>query len=66
VLQLYLMFNGYSLVTQKGVGLELGLRVVKQIIAYGLVLHKGSFCRSSFNLLDSLVVAVALISFAFE
>jgi len=37
-----------------------------QIIAYGLVLHKDSFCRSSFNLLDALVVAVALISFAFE
>lgn len=37
-----------------------------QIIAYGLMLHKGSFCRSAFNLLDTLVVVVALISFGIE
>ena len=37
-----------------------------QIIAYGLMLHKGSFCRSAFNLLDALVVVVALISFGIE
>jgi len=55
---------------QKQLKCELGWHrrstTVLQIIAYGLVLHKDSFCRSSFNLLDSLVVAVALISFAFE
>jgi len=37
-----------------------------QIVAYGLVLHKDSFCRSAFNLLDLLVVTVALLSFALE
>ena len=37
-----------------------------QIVAYGLVLHKDSFCRSAFNLLDLLVVTVALISFVLE
>lgn len=33
-----------------------------QVIAYGAFLHKGSFCRSSFNLLDLLVVSIAWIS----
>ncbi len=37
-----------------------------QVTAYGMVLHKGSFCRSLFNLLDLLVVAVALISFVLK
>ncbi|KAH8030755.1 hypothetical protein HPB51_011595 [Rhipicephalus microplus] len=36
-----------------------------QVIAYGVILHKGSFCRSYFNLLDVLVVCVSLISFGF-
>ena len=36
--------------------------VLLQIVAYGLVIHKGSFCRSPFNLLDALVVSVSLIS----
>ena len=40
--------------------LEIGFKVV----AYGFILHPGSFCRSAFNLLDLLVVAVSLISFA--
>ncbi|KAM6468744.1 voltage-dependent L-type calcium channel subunit alpha-1F isoform 3-T4 [Liasis olivaceus] len=31
--------------------------------AYGAFLHKGSFCRNWFNLLDLLVVSVSLISF---
>ena len=30
------------------------------------VCHKDSFCRSAFNLLDLLVVTVALLSFALE
>ena len=38
------------------------LRVTPQVIAFGLVFHKGSFMRSAFNMLDLLVVAVALIS----
>ncbi|XP_064328520.1 voltage-dependent L-type calcium channel subunit alpha-1S-like [Phalacrocorax carbo] len=34
--------------------------------AYGAFLHKGSFCRNSFNILDLLVVAVSLISMGIE
>jgi voltage-dependent calcium channel L type alpha-1D len=34
-----------------------------QVISYGLVLHDGAYCRVPFNLLDLLVVAVALISY---
>ncbi|KAF0297828.1 Voltage-dependent calcium channel type D subunit alpha-1 [Amphibalanus amphitrite] len=37
-----------------------------KVIAYGFILHPGSFCRSAFNLLDILVVAVSLISFIFS
>ncbi|KAG1664655.1 Muscle calcium channel subunit alpha-1 [Nymphon striatum] len=37
-----------------------------QVISYGLVVHKGSFCRSYFNLLDLLVVCVSLISFVID
>jgi len=37
-----------------------------KIIAYGFILHPGSFCRSGFNLLDIAVVAVSLISFVFS
>jgi len=37
-----------------------------KIVAYGFILHTGSFCRSGFNLLDLLVVAVSLISFVFS
>ncbi|XP_037051066.1 muscle calcium channel subunit alpha-1 isoform X2 [Bradysia coprophila] len=33
-----------------------------KLVAYGFILHKGSFCRSAFNLLDLLVVCVSLIS----
>jgi len=40
--------------------------VALQVIAFGLVIHKGSFMRSLFNLLDLLVVAVALISMGLE
>lgn len=34
-----------------------------QVVVYGLILHKGAFCRNAFNLLDILVVAVSLVSF---
>ena len=33
---------------------------------YGAVLHKGSFCRNYFNILDLVVVAVSLISMGLE
>lgn len=38
------------------------VELILKLIAYGFFLHKGSFCRSSFNLLDLLVVVVSLIS----
>uniref|UniRef100_A0A8C6VCS7 Voltage-dependent L-type calcium channel subunit alpha n=1 Tax=Naja naja TaxID=35670 RepID=A0A8C6VCS7_NAJNA len=37
-----------------------------QMTAYGAFLHKGSFCRNSFNILDLLVVVVSLISMRLE
>ncbi|KXJ12509.1 Voltage-dependent L-type calcium channel subunit alpha-1S [Exaiptasia diaphana] len=40
------------------------IEITVKIIAYGVFLHKGSFCRSAFNLLDALVVAVSIISIA--
>ncbi|XP_023242929.1 voltage-dependent calcium channel type D subunit alpha-1-like [Centruroides sculpturatus] len=41
------------------------VEITLKAIAYGLILHKGSFCRSYFNLLDVLVVCVSLVSFAY-
>ena len=38
------------------------VELILKLITYGFILHKGSFCRSSFNLLDFLVVVVSLIS----
>ena len=34
----------------------------RQVIAYGLILHPGAFCRNRFNILDIVVVSVSLIS----
>lgn len=42
------------------------IEIIVKVTAYGLVLHKGSFCRSLFNLLDLLVVTVALVSFGLD
>ncbi|KAM6311265.1 voltage-dependent L-type calcium channel subunit alpha-1S isoform 11-T11 [Podargus strigoides] len=42
------------------------VEIVLKMTAYGAFLHKGSFCRNSFNILDLLVVAVSLISMGFE
>ena len=42
------------------------VEVCMKLVAYGFILHEGSFCRSGFNLLDILVVAVSLISFVFR
>jgi voltage-dependent calcium channel L type alpha-1D len=37
-----------------------------KMVSYGFILHDGAFCRSSFNLLDLLVVCVSLISIFFR
>lgn len=42
------------------------VEVCLKLISYGFILHPGAFCRSGFNLLDILVVAVSLISFVFR
>ncbi|XP_023390961.1 voltage-dependent L-type calcium channel subunit alpha-1C [Pteropus vampyrus] len=39
------------------------LEIILKMTAYGAFLHKGSFCRNYFNILDLLVVSVSLISF---
>ncbi|XP_068020803.1 voltage-dependent L-type calcium channel subunit alpha-1S isoform X4 [Melanerpes formicivorus] len=42
------------------------VEIVLKMTAYGAFLHKGSFCRNSFNILDLLVVAVSLTSMGTE
>ncbi|XP_054713123.1 muscle calcium channel subunit alpha-1-like [Uloborus diversus] len=42
------------------------IEITLKAITFGLILHKGSFCRSAFNILDILVVCVSLISFGFD
>ncbi|KAF8789752.1 Voltage-dependent calcium channel type D like protein [Argiope bruennichi] len=42
------------------------VEITLKAITFGLILHKGSFCRSAFNNLDILVVSVSLISFGFD
>ncbi|XP_044182314.1 voltage-dependent L-type calcium channel subunit alpha-1D-like isoform X2 [Acropora millepora] len=42
------------------------LEILIKFVAYGLILHKGSFCRSAFNLLDLLVVSVSVISISLK
>ncbi|TRY91912.1 hypothetical protein DNTS_029630 [Danionella cerebrum] len=37
-----------------------------QMTTYGAFLHKGSFCRNSFNILDLIVVGVSLLSMGME
>uniref|UniRef100_A0A6I8P7E8 Voltage-dependent L-type calcium channel subunit alpha n=1 Tax=Ornithorhynchus anatinus TaxID=9258 RepID=A0A6I8P7E8_ORNAN len=39
------------------------VEILLKMTAFGAFLHKGSFCRNWFNLLDLLVVSVSLISF---
>ncbi|KAK3102999.1 hypothetical protein FSP39_015655 [Pinctada imbricata] len=41
------------------------IEIIIKILSYGLFLHKGSFCRSAFNILDLIVVAVSLVSLSF-
>ncbi|XP_066994947.2 muscle calcium channel subunit alpha-1-like [Anabrus simplex] len=38
------------------------LEIFIKLVAYGLVLHPNAFCRSPFNLLDLLVVAISILS----
>ncbi|KAM9319253.1 voltage-dependent L-type calcium channel subunit alpha-1S [Gastrophryne carolinensis] len=42
------------------------VEIVLKMTTYGAFLHKGSFCRNSFNILDLLVVGVSLISMGIE
>ncbi|XP_051499718.1 LOW QUALITY PROTEIN: voltage-dependent L-type calcium channel subunit alpha-1F-like, partial [Apus apus] len=42
------------------------VEILLKMTAFGAFLHKGSFCRNWFNLLDLLVVGVSLVSFAFH
>uniref|UniRef100_A0A0K0E6W3 Voltage-dependent L-type calcium channel subunit alpha n=1 Tax=Strongyloides stercoralis TaxID=6248 RepID=A0A0K0E6W3_STRER len=42
------------------------IEISLKVIVFGLVIHKGSFCRNAFNLLDILVVAVSLVSFVLK
>ncbi|XP_058877304.1 voltage-dependent L-type calcium channel subunit alpha-1D-like isoform X2 [Acipenser ruthenus] len=39
------------------------VEILLKVTVHGVFLHKGSFCRNWFNLLDLLVVSVSLISF---
>uniref|UniRef100_A0A6Q2XDJ2 Voltage-dependent L-type calcium channel subunit alpha n=1 Tax=Esox lucius TaxID=8010 RepID=A0A6Q2XDJ2_ESOLU len=40
--------------------------IVLKMTTYGAFLHKGAFCRNTFNLLDLLVVGVSLVSFCIQ
>ncbi|XP_075458519.1 voltage-dependent L-type calcium channel subunit alpha-1C isoform X9 [Ascaphus truei] len=42
------------------------VEIALKMTAYGAFLHKGSFCRNYFNILDLLVVSVSLISFGIQ
>ncbi|XP_069484744.1 voltage-dependent L-type calcium channel subunit alpha-1C isoform X3 [Ambystoma mexicanum] len=42
------------------------VEIILKMTAYGAFLHKGSFCRNYFNILDLLVVGVSLISFGIQ
>ncbi|XP_055999821.1 muscle calcium channel subunit alpha-1-like isoform X18 [Ostrea edulis] len=42
------------------------VEIIIKVITYGLIMHKGSFCRSFFNILDFTVVGVSIISFVLD
>ncbi|XP_048859037.1 dihydropyridine-sensitive L-type skeletal muscle calcium channel subunit alpha-1-like isoform X1 [Brienomyrus brachyistius] len=42
------------------------VEIALKMITYGAILHKGSFCRNSFNILDLIVVVVSLLSMGME
>uniref|UniRef100_A0A4W3JFB4 Voltage-dependent L-type calcium channel subunit alpha n=1 Tax=Callorhinchus milii TaxID=7868 RepID=A0A4W3JFB4_CALMI len=45
---------------------HLGCKKKNIMTAYGAFIHKGSFCRNYFNILDLVVVSVSLISFGMQ
>ncbi|NXQ06934.1 CAC1F protein, partial [Vidua macroura] len=55
--------NWEGLGALEGWGPQVGAHVPSQMTVFGGFLHKGSFLRNWFNLLDVLVVGVSLISF---
>ncbi|KAF6775427.1 hypothetical protein AHF37_04395 [Paragonimus kellicotti] len=42
------------------------VEITLKIISYGLVLHKGAFCRSANNMLDFMVVLTSIISYPID
>uniref|UniRef100_UPI00398EFFF3 voltage-dependent L-type calcium channel subunit alpha-1C n=1 Tax=Pristiophorus japonicus TaxID=55135 RepID=UPI00398EFFF3 len=42
------------------------VEIILKMTAYGAFIHKGSFCRNYFNILDLVVVSVSLISFGMK
>uniref|UniRef100_A0A8D8VKH5 Voltage-dependent L-type calcium channel subunit alpha n=1 Tax=Cacopsylla melanoneura TaxID=428564 RepID=A0A8D8VKH5_9HEMI len=42
------------------------IEIILKIISYGFIFHDGAFCRSSFNLLDLLVVIVSVVALFFN
>ncbi|KAM4609952.1 dihydropyridine-sensitive L-type skeletal muscle calcium channel subunit alpha-1-like [Polymixia lowei] len=42
------------------------IEIVLKMTVYGAFMHEGSFCRSSFNILDLIVVGVSLLSMGME
>uniref|UniRef100_A0A4W5KU88 Voltage-dependent L-type calcium channel subunit alpha n=1 Tax=Hucho hucho TaxID=62062 RepID=A0A4W5KU88_9TELE len=42
------------------------VEVVFKMTVYGAIMHPGSFCRNSFNILDLIVVSVSLLSMLME
>ncbi|TSN76587.1 Dihydropyridine-sensitive L-type skeletal muscle calcium channel subunit alpha-1 [Bagarius yarrelli] len=42
------------------------IEIVLKMTVYGAFLHKGSFCRNAFNILDLIVVVVSLMSMGME
>ncbi|XP_043933418.1 voltage-dependent L-type calcium channel subunit alpha-1D [Protopterus annectens] len=42
------------------------VEILLKVTTFGVFLHKGSFCRNYFNLLDLLVVGVSLVSFGMQ
>ncbi|XP_015671692.1 voltage-dependent L-type calcium channel subunit alpha-1D [Protobothrops mucrosquamatus] len=42
------------------------VEILLKLTVFGAFLHKGSFCRNYFNLLDLLVVGVSLVSFGIQ
>ncbi|KAJ7999742.1 hypothetical protein DPEC_G00197570 [Dallia pectoralis] len=42
------------------------VEILLKMTTYGAFLHKGAFCRNTFNLLDLLVVGVSLVSFCIQ